>query len=298
MKAQINNIQRFCLHDGPGVRTVLFLQGCPLRCRWCANPETMAKTASLLYTETVCIGCRACEKACTQGSIAWNAGGMTIDRSGCVLCGKCEAACPAGAIRLQGRPMTVDELLPLLLRDRNYYEQSGGGVTLSGGEPCLQPEFCVELLKQLRSRNIHTAVETSGYCGEAMFARIAETCDLLLFDIKHMNAQKHKAGCGVDNAGILRNLENSAGVCGICIRIPLIHGFNDDQDNLIKTARLAQRLKVKRIDVLPFHRLGAAKYSAMDKAYDYLETPAMDPQYAQERAMILREHTSVSVYVI
>ena len=298
MKAQINNIQRFCLHDGPGVRTVVFLQGCPLRCRWCANPETMAKTASLLYTETVCIGCRTCVGACARGNIAWRGDKLTIDRGSCLLCGKCAAACPAGAMRLQGAPMTVERLLPLLLRDRKYYEQSGGGVTLSGGEPCMQPEFCIELLTQLRSRHIHTAVETSGYCEEDVFARIAGACDLLLFDIKHMDTQKHKAGCGVDNTGILQNLVNSAGVCGICIRIPLIHGFNDDQDNLIKTARLAQRLKVKRIDVLPFHRLGASKYFAMDKSYDYLETPAMGAQYAQERAMILREHTSVSVCVI
>lgn len=298
MNLQLNNIQRFCLHDGPGVRTVVFLQGCPLRCRWCANPETMAKTASLLYTRALCIGCRACVSACRRGCAAWDGNRITIDREGCALCGTCAAACPAGALRVQGTPADTDALLELLLRDRRYYEQSGGGVTLSGGEPCLQPEACTELLRQLRARQIHTAVETGGYCEEKAFDEIAKACDLLLFDIKHMDAQKHRAGCGVDNERILRNLETGAGVCEVCVRVPLIPGFNDGRENLRETARLAQRLHVKRIDVLPFHRLGAAKYDALEQPYEYAGTPAMDARHAQACADELREYTDAEVHVM
>ena len=191
----------------------------------------------------------------------------------------------------------MEELLPTLLRDARYYVQSGGGVTLSGGEPGMQPEFAAALMKALRDRGVGTALETCGFCGAEAFEGMLEPCDTVLFDVKHTNPEVHRRGCGADNGLILENLGRAARSRETVVRLPLIGGFNDDEQNLIATAELAKRLNIRRIDVLPFHRLGASKYTGLDRAYGYADVEPMGAG-AGRAAALLREHSSARVFVV
>jgi len=297
MFAFVNNIQRFCLHDGPGIRTTVFFQGCPLRCQWCANPETQPQGPVLLRTPIRCVGCSACLGVCQIGALWEEEGGIAVDHSRCATCGACVRACPTGAMRLMGEKIEMGDLLDILLRDERYYYQSGGGVTLSGGEPGLQPEFASVLMGELRGRKIHTTMETCGLCGPEAFAAMLKHCDTVLFDIKHMDTLAHHHGCGVGNGLILLNLEHAAGSVETIVRVPLIGGFNDDEENLVATANFVARLNIHRMDILPFHRLGASKYAGLGQTYAYADVPSMGAG-AQQAAEILRNHSSAQVYIL
>ncbi len=257
----IFNVQRFCLHDGPGVRTVIFLKGCSLRCEWCCNPESQSPLAEVLFDAGRCIGCGKCVEACPHEAIIAPPAPERIDRALCHLSGKCAAACPTGAIRMAGTRKTVEDALSEALEDRNYYAVSGGGVTLSGGEPLLQADFAAALLEGLKRQGIHTAIETAGFVPWSAFEDVHEVTDLYLFDIKHANDERHRTGTGRSNRLIQQNLRRFAGSgAKIVLRYVLLPGYNMDDDALHGLAELAGGVRLLELELLSFHRLGAGKY--------------------------------------
>ncbi len=263
MKGMIFEIKRFAVHDGDGIRTTVFLKGCPLKCVWCHNPEGISDAPMLAYYEHKCIGCASCVALCTAGAHRMEKGVHVFDRARCIACGKCVSACLGAALTLYGTEMTVDELLPLLLEDRDFYECSDGGVTLSGGECLAQSDFCVELLKALKAEGIHTAVDTSGLTSRAVLDRIMPYTDVFLYDIKAIDESVHKKCTGVSNRTILENLvyldEKGAKTE---IRIPFVPEWNDGEVEKI-AAFLKPLQHVVAVRVLPYHSYASAKYGAL-----------------------------------
>jgi pyruvate formate lyase activating enzyme len=199
MKGIITDIQRFSVHDGPGIRTLVFLKGCPLSCPWCCNPETQREEPELLFYEFKCISCGKCVAICPESAIG-RPGEPRIDRERCTMCGACARVCPSGALKIRGDVMSVDEVYEVIAKDRIFYDKSGGGVTFSGGEPLVQHEFLLAMLEKLRSERIHTAVETSGYAGWDVLDGVREKVDLFLYDLKIMDAENHLSVVGVGNS--------------------------------------------------------------------------------------------------
>lgn len=268
-RALIFNIQKFSLHDGPGIRTTVFLKGCPLHCRWCANPESQSERMQLLYDRDKCLRCGRCAADCPAQAIRLAEDGIHIDESRCVGCGSCAANCPGDALKAEGRPMAVDEVLRVCTQDEMFYEESGGGVTLSGGEPLCHPEFALALLTALRQRGIHTALETTGCVDGAVFDRVMAQADLLLFDVKHPDAERHLWGTGVDNGQIVENLRRAiAAGKDVLPRIPVIPGFNDGVDTARRFAALLADVGAKQAQLLPFHQFGEKKYALLGRDYD------------------------------
>ena len=258
---RIFDIQRCSLHDGPGIRTTVFLKGCGLRCAWCHNPEGLTPAALLSFLPEKCIGCGWCFKACPHQAHWMAEGRHELDRSKCTVCERCAQECYAGAIEIVGRDVTVDEVLELVLRDQAFYESSGGGLTLSGGEPLLQPAFCATLLRQAKQVALHCCVETSGHCEPDALKAIAPYVDLFLFDWKESDPARHAQYCGVDSERILANLRalHDAGR-PIRLRCPIIPGFNDRSDHLDGIVALARSLPhLKGVELLPYHCLGESK---------------------------------------
>lgn len=257
----IFDIKRYAIHDGPGIRTTIFFKGCPLTCVWCHNPESHALEPEIFYWDDRCIRCRACVEACPEGALAWKDGGVETDRSRCDRCGACVSICPAGACELVGRTVTVDEVMREAEKDSLFYEESTGGVTLSGGEPLAQPGFCRALLQRCRSLGINTALDTAGYAPEVSLLAIAELVNLFLYDLKGIDEGRHRAYTGVANTVILRNLKclDRLGK-RIWIRFPLIRGINDDLDHVTRLGEFVATLSsVEAIHVLPYHQGGEAK---------------------------------------
>lgn len=257
----IFDIKRYAVHDGPGIRTTIFFKGCPLTCVWCHNPESYALKPEIFYWDDRCIRCGACIAACPEAALAWKDGGLNTDRSRCNECGACVCICPTGARELVGYTITVDEVMHEIEKDTLFYEESRGGVTLSGGEPLVQPEFCLALLQRCRSLGIKTALDTSGYAPEETLLAIAKFVDLFLYDIKSMDEERHFAYTGISNTGILRNLKRLDQLGKrIWIRFPLIPGINDDLDHVTQLGEFITTLSsVEAIHVLPYHRGGEAK---------------------------------------
>jgi pyruvate formate lyase activating enzyme len=262
MKGTIFDIQRFSLHDGPGIRTTVFLKGCPLSCFWCHNPEGLSSRVGLDYSSELCISCGLCVQACPEHAISEQEEKIQIDREICTLCGKCVDICPSGSLTLSGYQVSTNAILKEVLRDQVFYELSGGGVTVSGGEPLQQYDFTEDLCIQLKSRSIHTAIESSLFCPQEKLYSILSHIDLLLFDLKHIDKDVHGKGTGVSNEVILKNIEMLHDVAVPCIaRIPLIPGFNDDRTSLENMIKAVSEIpKLMHIEILPFHKLGEAKY--------------------------------------
>ena len=255
-------IQRFSIHDGPGIRTTVFLKGCPLRCVWCHNPEGVSPEPLLSFLPDKCIGCRYCLSACShQAHRAEEGGGHVLDRAACVVCGQCAKTCYSGALEVVGRDVTVEEALDEVLKDRPFYETSGGGMTLSGGEPLLQIEFTEALLARAVEEGLNTAVETCGHAAWDRFERVMGHVGLFLYDVKETDAARHLEYAGVAGDLIFENLRrlHDAGA-KVLVRLPIVPGLNDRPDHFENVAALAKRLpRLLGLEIMPYHRLGTSK---------------------------------------
>lgn len=278
----VTNLQDFVVHDGPGLRVLVFLKGCPLRCRWCQNPESLAPLPEIEFHTSLCLGCLRCAEVCPIPGAIIEDKERRIDRSKCIACMACIDTCLGTALRRVGEWMSVEQVMQKIARYKPFFDHSDrGGVTLSGGEPTFQPEFALRLLKSCREMGIHTVMETCGYTNYETLKRIAQNVDLLIYDIKHMDEASHIAGTGVSNSLILENLERLCKEVNteIVVHIPLITGFDDDDENIIKTAEFVSSLKkIKHVDLLPFNELPSGKYKAMGLDWEYAETRRQSPE--------------------
>lgn len=260
----IYNIQRFSLHDGEGIRTIIFMKGCPLRCQWCCNPESQDLEPEVLFLSDKCMACQNCIKCCPMDF-------LKIDRDKCKRCGLCAQGCPTSSKRMSGEYVTVNDLLKEVEKDRVFYRNSNGGVTISGGEPTMQHEFTAELLRQCHLRDVNTAIETCGYTDQANLLAVLEHVNEIFFDIKHMDASKHMTLTGVSNETILDNARKTAELGKtLTFRIPLIPDCNDSEENIMKTGEFVSSITKDHvfIEILPYHNLGEMKFVWLDKEYE------------------------------
>ncbi|MEA4889437.1 MAG: glycyl-radical enzyme activating protein [Clostridiaceae bacterium] len=272
----IFNIQRFSLQDGPGIRTTVFFKGCPLRCSWCHNPESQRNTPELQAFPDLCLHCGRCAAVCSQAACHQHPEGTAIDRRLCRNCGSCAAECPSGALILCGRYRTAESVIAEVVRDEPFYRQSGGGLTLSGGEPLLQPDFALELLLAAKEQGLHTAVDTSGYADWQQLAALIPWTDLWLYDLKSMNTARHQTATGVSNNLILENLRRlGQRSVPIHIRIPLIAGFNDSLEEMRRMSDFLRLLPaVRLVEFSPYHELAGAKYQSLGRPNPVFQSPA------------------------
>jgi len=291
---RIFDIKQFSINDGPGIRTTVFFQGCPLACPWCHNPEGRSTAPVLMHRANRCSGCGECAAVCPNSAIHVN-GSVVTDRACCTVCGACVEVCYNGARELSGREVTVADVLTRVERDIPFYEQSGGGVTFSGGEPLLQADFLAQLLRACKVAGLHTVVDTSAYAPREAFESIRADVDLFLIDIKLMDEERHQAAVGVSNKVILDNLEKlSLARHPVYVRIPLIPGINDDAENLHQSgAFLASLPNLTGVELMGYHEIGLAKYEALGLPYTLRGTKPPTTEKMQAAADILRSHALI-----
>jgi pyruvate formate lyase activating enzyme len=282
-KALIFNVQKYNMFDGPGVRTIVFFKGCPLRCKWCANPEGLERKVQVMLKRSLCTDCGACVSVCPVGilNLSKETSKLEITRDmDCIGCRKCIDVCPESALSIAGEIKTISELLEIIEEDRTFYEMSGGGITLGGGEVLMQPEAAANLLMACKKEGINTAIETSGYAKLEAVLQVAEFTDLFLFDIKHMDSDRHFELTGVRNERILNNLtELLKRRYNVKIRMPLLKGINDSQDEMDQVIQFLLSYReyknFKGIDLLPYHKFGVNKYNQLGKDYQINGDPSL-----------------------
>jgi pyruvate formate lyase activating enzyme len=298
MTGTIFNIMRFAVNDGPGIRTTVFLKGCPLACSWCHNPEGLHASAEVAYRPERCAHCGACIEACPEHALTDSLEGVQRSMDLCVSCGTCAGACVTGAREEMGREITVNALLTELLKDLVFYEESGGGVTFSGGEPLLQFEFLIEALAACKHAGLRTAVETTGFASAEKVRSLLPMTDLFLYDLKIMDLDRHRLFTGVSNARILENLRMLAGEgAPLIVRVPLIPGVNDDEDNICGVAAMVAGLEtVPPIHLLPFHAGASGKYRALGMSYALEGVRSPTEEHVQSLASLITAH-GVTVHI-
>lgn len=267
LEGTVFNIQRYSLHDGPGIRTIPFLKGCPLACKWCSNPESQKPQPEIMYQKSNCIHCGKCFEACRYGALSKENPYM-VDRDRCVACGACAEVCPTNALVLKGKKMTVWEVIHELQKDENIYRRSDGGITLSGGESLSQPKFTRELLRACKERGWHTAIETTGMTTKEIIESVMPFVDLALTDIKIIDPSIHKNVTGVDNQIILENLIRISNLTKTIVRIPVIPNVNDNIEAIRAIAEFTKLMKnINEIHLLPYHNFGENKYNLLGRIY-------------------------------
>ena len=287
----IFNIQKYSIHDGPGIRTTVFFKGCPLNCWWCHNPESQSPSPELIFWKDRCINCNTCLTACPSDAISIEDGIMFTDKRKCSLCGECAKKCPTEAREIIGRKATACEVMKEIEKDIIFYQESGGGVTFSGGEPLMQQEFLEEILHCCQKKEIHTTLDTSGYCAWPFLDRIREMIDLFLFDVKIMNDEAHKKYTGVSNQIILENLKKLAGENeNIIVRIPIIPGINDDAQNIKDIGKFLASISIKCIELLSYHNIASEKYARIGKNYALENTRVPAKEKLSKISNLLREY--------
>ncbi len=296
-KALIFNIQKYNLYDGPGIRTLVFFKGCPLRCLWCSNPEGQRRGYQVLFKKDACVHCGACVAVCPAGVHAMDADGrhVVMRDAECVGCRKCEDACAQSAISISGEYRSISDILSVIEEDLPFYQSSGGGVTLGGGEVLMQPEAALNLLTACKQRGIGTAIETCGYARPEVIRKIAEVTDLFLFDVKHMDSDRHYRLTGVRNELILENLqwlfENRRNVK---VRVPLLKGINDGEEEIGSLVRFLEPYKdhrnCKGIDLLPYHKMGVNKYAQLGREYPLPGNPVLSEEDLTRVEAIIKKY--------
>jgi len=292
------------MDDGPGIRTTVFLKGCPLRCIWCHNAEGLYRQKQLAFTAENCTLCRRCQEVCPAGCHQFADGVHTVirtceDKKACIACGKCAESCPGDALRIYGRTVSAEEVLQDVEKDRLFYETSEGGMTLSGGEPFSQSDFALELLEMAKKRGLHTCVETSGYCRREVLEKAAAFTDLFLFDIKETDPTLHFSFTGVDNELILSNLKLLADLKKpVILRCPLIPGCNDREAHLLQVAKLAEQLaNIQEIHLEPYHPFGLDKYEKLGMKAAYQNSTFMEKDTAEKWLDFVKQHTCVKAKI-
>ncbi|MDP4160440.1 MAG: glycyl-radical enzyme activating protein [Bacillota bacterium] len=266
---KIFDIMKYSIHDGPGIRTTVFFKGCPLHCQWCHNPESQRFEQELMYWPDRCIGCGQCLEVCPNGAVTSEAGKFEYLRDKCFACGACSTVCHAGVRELVAKTMSVSDVMAEIEKDLIFYDESGGGVTFSGGEAIMQPVFLLEVLKECRKKEIHTAVETCGYVKLESLQMISDYVDLFLYDLKLMDTKKHQEFTGAPNELILGNLRWLAEHHPqVIVRVPIIPTINDDEENLSQLGEFVASLRrVTKLHILPYHNAGSDKYRRLGRRY-------------------------------
>ena len=293
----IFNIQKFCVNDGPGIRTTVFLKGCPLNCLWCHNPESKSTATELFYDPAKCIQCHRCAAQCATNSHIFQKEEHLLERTTCVACGNCARVCPAGAVEAVGYRISPEDALAHVLTDKIFYDNSGGGLTVSGGEPMYQFEFTHALLKLAKEAGLHTCMETCGFARSDHFRQIAEYVDVFLFDCKETDPDKHRQYTGVSNELILKNLFllDELGA-SLILRCPIIPGCNDRWDHYSGIASLANQLRnVQAIELEPYHPLGKSKAEHLGKDYSLGDISFPEESVVQTWIDAVSSQTGVSV---
>lgn len=289
----IVKIQRYSIHDGPGIRTTVFFKGCPLRCQWCGSPETHNRYPEIGFYEDKCIKeCKECIGICPEGAISISGAKIKIDREKCTNCGECAKACPSGALTLLGYYISPDKLMEEIKRDRQFYDTSNGGITLSGGEPLYQHEFAKEIAQRCKNNGISVALDTCGCAKETSLKEVLKYVDLVLFDIKHMDPKKHRRYTGLNNRVILGNaFRISKEGFPLIIRYPLIPGINDQDGDLESLAEFVKDLdSAKRVNILPYHRMGVFKYGMLGRRFELQDLEAPDRKHLNKTKNFLESY--------
>ncbi len=278
-KGIIFNIQKFSIHDGPGIRTTVFLKGCPLKCQWCSNPESQLENIQILHDQTKCVHCYQCINHCPQQAISLKDGKIYIYQDKCIGCLTCTQLCPVHALSYEGEYKSVQDIVDICLQDFPFYEESQGGVTISGGEGMAQPHFVKILVTALHEHHIHVAIETTGYINTEIFQELAPMFDLLLFDVKHYDSNQHKKGTQVPNELIIQNLKWAIEHhIEVLPRIPVIPDFNNSLEDAKGFCKLLKSVHATKVQLLPFHQFGEKKYDLLHRHYNFHNKKALHPE--------------------